>query len=276
LWQFVSRILSWFTIDFIVALGAAGIVGVIWRSFEVLRLGLGHAFMLALGGAVLFSLINTILGLDRVTWDKAPANQVFELIFSTGLTTGIMFVINSEIITFRPMPSGLVWLTGLVALVGFIIVRYRERLVTGMASRWLGARRKANTLGERVLIVGAGSMGELASWLLRRGEFSRGFSIVGMVDDNPHKVGLSVADCKVMGVTSDLPRLVTQYDVGVIIFAINEIEPARRDQILSTCFQTGARLALFPDMVEALKTSLSANERALCTLDRMKLSGASS
>ncbi len=259
LWQFVSRFLSWFTIDFIVALGAAGVAGVIWRTGEVLNLGIGPAFVLALSGAVLFSLINMLLGLNRVTWEKAPANMVFELILSTGLTTVIMFAINYLVKSGPQVPSGLVWLTGLLAMFGFIIVRYRERLVTGMASRWLGARRMVNTLGERVLIVGAGDLGELVSWLLRRGEFSRSFSIVGMVDDDPHKVGLIVADCKVMGVTSDLPHLVEQYDVGLIIFAINEIEPAQRDQILSVCFQTGARLALFPDMVEVLKTSLSAN-----------------
>jgi len=124
------------------------------------------------------------------------------------------------------------------------------------------------------LIVGAGSLGELVSWLLRRGEFSRSFSIVGMVDDDPRKVGLTVADCNVMGVTSDLPRLVEQYDVGVIIFAINQIEPARRDHILSICFQTGARLAIFPDMVEVLKTNLSANRENPLHLraDEIKLS----
>jgi FlaA1/EpsC-like NDP-sugar epimerase len=77
-----------------------------------------------------------------------------------------------------------------------------------------------------------------------------------------------------MGVTSDLPHLVEQYDVGVIIYAINQIEPARRDQILSICFQTGARLALFPDMVEVLKTNLSANGKNPLHLraDEIKLS----
>ncbi len=207
--------------------------------------------------ALLFSLINAALGLNRVSWEKAPPNRVIELAFSTGLTTLIIVVVSLQLKLKYPIPPGLIILSGTLALFGFILARYRERLLTGAASRWLGARHGASALGERVLIVGAGNLGQLVSWMLQRSEFVHSFSVVGMVDDDPRKRGMEVDTCKVLGSSADLPGLVEKYNVGVIIFAINEIGAEERDRILAVCRQTTARLALFPDLVEVIKSHLS-------------------
>jgi lipopolysaccharide/colanic/teichoic acid biosynthesis glycosyltransferase len=262
LWQFASRVLSRFTIDFMVAVASVGVAWGIWRLDGPMYLGLVTDFSLALASALLFSLINAALGLNRVSWEKAPPNRVIELAFSTGLTTLIIVVVLPQFHLKHPIPPGLIILSGMLALFGFILARYRERLLTGAASRWLGARRGASELGERVLIVGAGNLGQLVSWMLQRSEFVHSFSIVGMVDDDPRKRDMEVDTCKVLGSSADLPGLVEKYNVGVIIFAINEIGDEERERILSVCRQTRARLALFPDLVEVIKSHLSnGNER---------------
>ena len=64
-------------------------------------------------------------------------------------------------------PYGMILVTGLLAFLGFTILRYRERLITGLATRWVMNRGRASSLGERVLIIGAGECGQLAAWPFR-------------------------------------------------------------------------------------------------------------
>jgi hypothetical protein len=71
----VSRILrhylSWFVVDFLVALLSVGMVGVMWRISGPLDVGLGRSVALATLLAFLFSLFNTILGVRSVSWSHA-------------------------------------------------------------------------------------------------------------------------------------------------------------------------------------------------------------
>jgi FlaA1/EpsC-like NDP-sugar epimerase len=109
-----------------------------------------------------------------------------------------------------------VFTASLVVLLSCVTARYRFRLLTGLASRWIRMRHSGSGAGERVLIVGAGEGGSFASWLLRRRDFQRLYTVVGIVDDDPAKQGMRYEGLKVLGTTADIPRLVKSHDIGVI------------------------------------------------------------
>jgi sugar transferase (PEP-CTERM system associated) len=74
---------------------------------------------------------------------------------------------------------------------------------------------------ERVLILGSDSQAvEIARATLERR--NAGFHIVGFVDNRPDLVGKSLINPKVIGVTSDIARLVDQYDVDRIVVAVKD------------------------------------------------------
>jgi FlaA1/EpsC-like NDP-sugar epimerase len=150
---------------------------------------------------------------------------------------------------------------------GFVSVRYREASVTGLATRWLRGREKQYVTRERVLIVGAGECGLLASWLLHHSKFASAFSIVGMVDDDPAKTGMSVDGHHVFGLTRRIPEIVKQQDVGLILFAIETIRPEEQERILDLCRQTSARVVLIPDLFTFLHDRISAVVPAEAHLD---------
>ena len=103
-------------------------------------------------------------------------------------------------------------------------LRFRFRILTSIASRWLRWRRFSPGVGERVLIVGLGEEFNIAAWLLRRDEFRNVFSIVGVVDDSAFThMGMRMNDCLVLGRTADIPDLVDQFDIGVILFTNIEV-----------------------------------------------------
>ena len=146
--------------------------------------------------------------------------------------------------------------SGLLSFLGFVAVRYRTRLITGAASRWTALRR-SNLIGERVLIVGGGDVGQFTTWLIFNGPLSRAFSVVGMVDDDPRKSGLRISGCKVLGDTTKISELTKKYDVGVILFAIERIEPNQRQRLLSICRATGVQMIVIPDVLTHLREEFS-------------------
>ncbi len=253
---FIRRYVSWFVVDSLTAFLAAGLVGLLWRLNGPLNLGWGTSIGIAAAMALLFSMINTLLGLGRVSWRKASANLVFDLALSSGLATILIFAINWFLPARLLVPPGLVIDIGLFSLIGFIVMRYRQRLITGLASRWLQVRHRTSILGERLLIVGAGDCGQLAGWLLQKSNLSNAFIVVGMVDDDPLKYNMRIDGYPVLGSTKDLPAIVQRYNIGVILYAITRIAPAEQEKVLALCRSLPVRLVIIPDLIKILQDHL--------------------
>jgi FlaA1/EpsC-like NDP-sugar epimerase len=77
------------------------------------------------------------------------------------------------------------------------------------------------------------------------------------VDDDPTKQGMTVKDLKVFGFTRRIPEIVKQQDVGLILFAIEAIQPKDQARILKLCRQTSARVVMIPDLMTTFRERLS-------------------
>jgi lipopolysaccharide/colanic/teichoic acid biosynthesis glycosyltransferase len=253
--RFVRFNISWLAVDFFVALLGISVVGVVWRSTGPLELGLGRAILLAIVLAASFGFVNSIMGLNRVVWSRAVPEDMFGILFSTGVVTILITILQLMAQRFDllpPLASELIFTIGLVVLIGVVATRFRWRLLTGFAGLWI-SRRNSFSVGERVLIIGAGDESQFATWLLRRNLFLRAFSIVGIVDDDPLKQGMRFDGFWVLGTSADLPMLIQQYDVGLIIFAASEMVPEERARLLNMCVDLNVRMLLISDMMRALQ-----------------------
>jgi lipopolysaccharide/colanic/teichoic acid biosynthesis glycosyltransferase len=258
--KFVQRYFSWSVLDVIVAFVAISLAGVIARLNAPLDVGVPAAIGLAIIIALLFGLLNYFLGLGRISWRSASPAYVIDLAVSSFLAT-VVFLLFNIFEPFKPsLPVGVVIDTGIFAFSGFVIIRYRQRLLTGLSSRWLELRKqkKAST-GEQVLIVGAGECGQLAVWLLQKSNLAGSFHVVGMVDDNPHAQGQKIDGHTVIGSTRDIPALVAKLNIGVILFAINRIGTAEKETILAQCRALPVHLVLIPDVLQGLQEQFMPN-----------------
>lgn len=270
--RFISRYFSWFVLDGLVAFVAVTITGVLWRSNGPLELGWGTAMGVAFAIAIIFSAVNALLGIGRVVWSWADFNDVFSLAASSGLTTLILLVANLiwqpraifvPYLGYNLLPSGLIMVSGVLAFSGFVLLRYRMRIITGLSEHWITLRGTSSTVGERVLIVGAGEVGNLAAHLLRRAELGQAFSIIGMVDDSPRKQGARIGGIQVLGRSDEIPQLVSLHDVGLILFAIENIREPQRDHILQVCRNTGVQTVVLPDVLATLREQLAQHSDVL-------------
>jgi FlaA1/EpsC-like NDP-sugar epimerase len=141
-------------------------------------------------------------------------------------------------------------------LVASLFARYRMRLVTAIASRFISWRTAKGGFGERVLIVGAGEGGQVVNWLLRRGGLRQAFKVIGMVDDDPAKQGMRIDGCRVLGGTREISELVIKYDVGVVLFTITNLSDEDRSFLLKFCDLPNVRLIMVNDFLETFQNRL--------------------
>ncbi len=258
--HFARRIGNWFVIDSLLAFGAIATSGIIWRTGGPLELGVDVALAVGLIMALTFSLSNYILGLHRVSWRHAPPALAIDLAFSGGIATLAQVLINQFWVGEVRLPLGMLIVSGLFTFIGFTAARYRERLLLGLASRWVYHRNRFNPIGERVLIVGAGEYGQMAAWLMQKSAFASAYVILGMVDDDMYKHGMLIDGYPVLGGSRELSRIVKEKDVGLILFAISNINPRERERILAQCRKTSARVVIMPDILQILHNQIRSEQ----------------
>ncbi len=88
--------------------------------------------------------------------------------------------------------------------------------------------------GKPILIAGAGSAAEM---VLRDMQKNPNFSkkAVGLVDDNPNKIGSTLNGVPVLGVISDIPEIVKSREISEIIIAIPSAPGEKIRKIVEIC-----------------------------------------
>ncbi|HSL42289.1 MAG TPA: sugar transferase [Anaerolineales bacterium] len=265
--RLVERHLAWFLMDTIVAFGAGATAMFLWRLQELLNWGIGPLIALCVLIAVLFSGLNALTGLNRIVWAEAITEDAAGLILSAGITTIVTVVLDYlqwvyQWLPYPALPVTMIFSIGLMASIGFIAARYRWRLLTGFASRWLSLRGDRGVV-ERVVIVGSGEGRNVANWLLKQGEGSRILSIVGIIDDEqPAMQGMRVKGNRVLGGINDLPRLIERYDIGVVLFAVPNAGAEVQERVYRLCELSKARMVHVADLLSTLQKQLTLPARA--------------
>lgn len=253
--RFGTRYFSWFVMDLLESLAAVWTATLIWRTQFPLNWGVGNLIVWGFILAFLFSGLNSIIGLNRIVWAQATAEDAVGLIFSctcVALSAMGLNFLNGHYhwLSLPELPPTMIVAIGVVAEAFFIVTRYRLRLLSLIADRWLKIRQDNLSIGDRVLVVGDGEAGQIATWLLGRQIFRAAFSIVGIVNNNnPTKHGMRVNGCWMLGSTNDLPKIIERYDIGVILSAGFNMSRKENEYIFDICQTQNIRLIFLNDLM---------------------------
>ena len=253
--RIANRYVSWFMGDLVVSLGVIGICALIWRSQFPLNWGVKPIFFLGVLLALLFSGVNSLAGLNRIAWTHANAEDAVGLILSSGFVTLLILGLNYLLSIYQwfelpPLPTLMIVVIGFLSGASFIVTRYRIRLLAMVAKWWMSARRNTMILGERVLVVGDGEAGQIATWLLSRPTYRTAFSIVGVINDNdPTKNGMRINGYWMLGGIKDMPAIIKRQDVGVILSAIPASAREANEYIFDLCQSNNIRLIFLKDLM---------------------------
>jgi diguanylate cyclase (GGDEF)-like protein len=246
---FTYRYLTWFLLDLTVSFLAIGFTGVLWRLMEPFDLGLDTAILVAVFMAILFSFINFIMGLNRIIWSQAQITDMFSLAFSISVTTGLLLYINSNDLPIPHLPRLFIVATGFISFIGFLVFRYRNRLLREFSTKWKGHRNQSiHSLVERVVIIGCEETAQFAAQLLQTKNLSPAFSVVGFIDDEPRQVGMLINGINVLGEIKDTKKLIKQYDVGLVMFAKSGLSLFEQEEIFANIGLPKSQIIMIPDM----------------------------
>jgi lipopolysaccharide/colanic/teichoic acid biosynthesis glycosyltransferase len=251
--RFLNLYLKWFVMDFVVSWASVSIAVLTWHQ----ELGLNINPLLILFIAILFTSIyamcNLIQGVNSISWQKANLNEVFTLSISWLISTFVVTVLNRIL---HYYPSVLVLVFSMSAFIGFLVLRFRSRLLFSLLCWSNQNQQKENTVKERVLIVGSGRTAENVTWLLNHPRYSFGFTIMGYIDNDLTVQDLKIYGRQIVGRYQDIPRIVKKMDIGVIILAdhrAREETKSGRSWLYTMCRNTGAQMVIVPDFYHSLK-----------------------
>ena len=135
---------------------------------------------------------------------------------------------------------------GLSFLVGVRILRRVTVEYNGGTGNH-GRRKK-----RKVLLAGAGAAGTLALRELRQNAASA-LNVIGFVDDDPSKANLSIHGKKVLGLTTDIPRLVDIYHVDEVIITIAKAPRESITRIVKICEKARLNARIIPSFTEIME-----------------------
>lgn len=191
------------------------------------------------------------LGLYRGVWRYASLPDVKRI--SIAVITGTVTVLL------------VLWLLGLLAdIPGSVILLAPLLLLLIMGgSRLIYRAWKEHRLyslenyeAKLVLIIGAGST---AMNLVKELARSREWHVVGMLDDNPKKLGTRLQGVRVLGVINELPQWVQKLNVGHVIIAIPSVPHRIHRYTLEMCSEIGVKAMTVPSYKDLIsgKTTVS-------------------
>ena len=152
-------------------------------------------------------------------------------------------------------------LHAIFATIGISAFRYlfRRTFVSLVATGHHEAERK------RTMIIGAGNAAQLLLNEIRNNQAdashgestgsAKNINPVCLIDDDRYKIGKPVGGVLVAGTTSDIPKVVKELRIELIIFAIPSCPPADRQAILDVCGKTGLPVKVLPFIGNLLDTS---------------------
>lgn len=121
--------------------------------------------------------------------------------------------------------------------------------------------------GQRALIVGAGSAGDMLVRDLLSNPLS-GYVPVIFADDQPNKLRREIRGIRVAGRIEQLPQLVEQWGIDVILIAVPSASDAQMRRIVEYCETCGVPFQTLPSVKELLSGSVTkANLREVSITD---------
>jgi FlaA1/EpsC-like NDP-sugar epimerase len=192
-------------------------------------------------------------GLYGAMWRHASVQEARRILLA-GATAGLAILGVGEWLggPIRLLPLSVVVLGASLTLIGSGGVRFLGRLSAEK-------RRPVDAESTRVLVVGAGDAGAMVLRDIRRNSSLR-LRPVGIVDENPRKIGRSLFGVPVLGMPGAIPSLVKRLDVDQVLLAIPSATSELVRDVAALCQEAQVHLRVLPSVREIMGGRVTARD----------------
>ncbi|MBI2734723.1 MAG: polysaccharide biosynthesis protein [Aquabacterium sp.] len=233
-----------------VLLADAVLIALAWHATYLFRMGVErwlherpvYDWAVLLGVILVYSTVSWALGVPRATWRYTSFHEITRLSWvcvGAGLASAVV-VLMAHLVE---VPRAVLALHPVFSLIMLSLARMTVRMLSE-SSRARRAGRQAT--GQRALVLGAGA----AAKLLIAGIQHRGWTVVGLLDDDVRKHGSSIAGITVWGGLDLLADGSVLDDVTHLILAMPSASNAQRKRALDLAASTGLPVVTVPSADE--------------------------
>ena len=207
----------------------------------------------AVGGITPLLMIQTRI--YRQYWRYASTYELVGLIST--VTVAVLLVSTVMLLTGQIIPSVDIPLSiPLIALPLSLSAVAAPRLLLRLMASYRSRRNHPDRNRVPVLIIGAGNAGALIVREIQQNPHVNK-RIVGMLDDDKHKHGMSINGVPVLGGSADILKLVQQHQVRQAIIAMPKASGKTIRAIVKICTEIGVETLTIPGIYELLGGNLS-------------------
>lgn len=196
----------------------------------------------------LLALINVVVlaafQMYTTIWKYASINEMVRIVLAVTVASIVGDVISAIVFGER------LWIRSYLFAWLFMLVacgasRFAIRIMAG-AKGWsvLGVTEDSGL--PRTLIVGAGENGSIVVKRMLADDANMPGYPVGLVDDDPEKIGRHVHGVRVLGDCDAIPDLCEKLDVEQLVISIPNATRSQRGRIYDLCMKTGIRTLIVP------------------------------
>ncbi|WP_456407161.1 polysaccharide biosynthesis protein [Thiolapillus sp.] len=192
-----------------------------------------------------------LFGLYRGVWRFASLPDMIRIgksVLSGLLAITLLLWLTRE---FAGIPRSVPVLYGILLMIFLSLPRMVYRFIKDQ-----GARSKS---AQRVLVVGAGSAGEMLVRDLLR-DTQRAYLPVAFVDDDANKRGREIHGVRVMGSCRKLPRIARKLAVDLIMLAIPSADKSQMQRIINHVEKTGLPFRTVPPLKELMSGNVRVDQ----------------
>ena len=218
---------------------------------------LGYVFII-----LLFSKISSFLffKLYKGMWRFTSISDLINVLKSTFIAS--LFSISVILLILGPnaVPRTVLLIDYLLTTIGIAAVRASVRIYsTKFVIGNVGNERKNkfnSKIKTRLLLLGAGSSGEKIIREVKENPSST-YRIMGLLDDDPSKIGTTIHNIPILGKIEDLHTISTSYDE--ILICIPTATNTQMRSIVSQCKVVGKPYRTIPTVYELIDKQISIN-----------------
>ena len=172
--------------------------------------------------------------------------------FAASLLTSI---VHSVLITvfYGRMPITYYVIGALFQFVFLIGIRFAFRFIKVMKT----VGKAADEAGKRILLIGAGSSGQMILRDIAQSKEVIGDRVVCIIDDNPNKWHRYLDGIPIIGGRDDMLKAVKDYKIDTIYLAIPSATAEQKREIINICNETECEIKQLPGLYQFMTGQIS-------------------
>lgn len=253
-WHLVAA----FLILYDLVVGAGSYFVALWLRFDCRISEIPHEYLVAwLKFAPIYAIVSIIVFLMMHLYQSIWKFASYVELKRIAVSSAILGVFHAVFITFmfQRMPISYYLIGISIQFMLVLFVRFAYRFI--ILERSKRTRLHQKTMASRVMLIGAGSAGQL---ILRDLHNAKEVNecVCCIIDDNPNKWGRFIDGVPIVGGRDDILLNVEKYRIEKIFLAIPSATAEQRRDILDICKETKCELKNLPGVYEFVTGNVTA------------------